>query len=315
MIEQDAPAIVHEAGPFLKWAGGKQQLLAQLEPLFPSALRNYYEPFVGSAAVFFQLRRSGRLGNGVHLSDNNPDLVNAYAKVRDHVEEIIPLLEAHERLHCREHYYRVRHQDRTEGALSPIEAAARLIYLNRTCYNGLYRVNSRGQFNVPMGSYHNPRILFAEELRAASAALQGVELAVREFEEVVRVAGPGDFVYFDPPYDPVSRTASFTAYTAGSFGDDDQQRLANVFARLTEKGCRCMLSNSHTPFTLALYQDFRVETVRAKRAINSKGGGRGEVDEVVVLNYDPAPARKRGQLAPAADVSDVSDVSDRLAAS
>jgi site-specific DNA-adenine methylase len=250
VIEQDAPAIAHEAGPFLKWAGGKQQLLTQLEPLFPSAIRNYYEPFMGSAVVFFQLRRSARLGNSVHLADNNADLVNSYVVVRDHVEEVIASLAAHERLHSREHYYRVRHQDRDHSGLSPVEAAARLIYLNRTCYNGLYRVNSRGHFNVPLGSYHNPRILFAE-----------------------------------------------------------------VFARLTQRGCRCMLSNSCTPFILALYQDFRIETVKAKRAINSKGIGRGEVDEVVVLSYDPAPAWERGQLAPAAGISDVSDVSDRLAAS
>lgn len=307
VTKHGAPPVVPEARPFLKWAGGKQQLLAQLDSLFPTEIRDYFEPFVGSAAVFFHLRRQGRLRGDVHLADNNADLVNAYAMVRDRVEEVIELLAAHERLHSREHYYRVRHLDRAGGALSPVEAAARLIYLNRTCYNGLYRVNSRGHFNVPIGSYRNPRILFAESLRAASTALSGTELAVQGFEEIVGLAGRGDFVYFDPPYDPVSRTASFTSYTAGSFGDDDQRRLAEVFARLTERGCRCLLSNSHTPLILALYKDYRIEIVKAKRAINSKGSARGQVDEVVVLNFDPAPARERAQFTPAVDPSDVSD--------
>ena len=217
MIRDTAPTIVSEPGPFLKWAGGKQQLLAQLEPLFPAAIRDYYEPFVGSAAVFFHLRRHGRLRGDVHLSDNNADLVNAYVMVRDRVEEVVELLAVHERLHSREHYYRVRHQDRAEEPLSPVEAASRLIYLNRTCYNGLYRVNRRGEFNVPMGSYLNPKILFAEGLRAASAALQDVELWGQGFEEIVGMAGPRRFRLLRSALRPGEQDRQFHRLHGGKF--------------------------------------------------------------------------------------------------
>jgi len=171
--------------------------------------------------------------------------------------------------------------------LSDVERAARTIYLNKTCYNGLYRVNSKGQFNVPIGSYKNPRIRDEDTLRAASAALQGVCVEVGDFRAIVDSAQTGDFFYFDPPYDPLSKTASFTSYTAGSFRDEDQRDLADVFAQLSEKGCRCMLSNSYTPFVRELYQDFAIETVLANRAISSDPNGRGGIREVVVLNYEP----------------------------
>jgi DNA adenine methylase len=169
--------------------------------------------------------------------------------------------------------------------LSDVEKAARTIYLNKTCYNGLYRVNSEGQFNVPMGSYTAPKILDEYALRSASFALQNVVIDLQDFRTVTELAGFTDFIYFDPPYDPVSKTASFTSYTAANFRDRDQKDLMEVFEALTAKGSYCMLSNSHTPFILDLYQKFRIEIVYAKRAVNSNGQGRGDVKEVVVLNY------------------------------
>ncbi len=296
-MKHQADSYKHKAGsadiyaaarPFLKWAGGKQQLLADYEPYFPGAFRRYFEPFLGGGAVFFHLRKTGRLPGAVFLFDNNEELINAYRAVRDHPEELINLLAVHQARHCREYYYEIRNLDRKKGglnALSALERAARTIYLNRTCYNGLYRVNKKGHFNVPLGRYKKPNILDAELLRVDSRALQGVTLAARDFRSVVELAEPGDFFYFDPPYHPVSKTANFTGYTAGSFSEQDQRDLAAVFARLTAKNCLCMLSNSLTPFVLELYKQFRIETVRAKRAINADSSGRGAVAEVVVLNY------------------------------
>jgi DNA adenine methylase len=281
-----SPSEVRSARPFLKWAGGKQQLLAQYKPIFPPHFERYYEPFVGGGAVFFHLWNTQRLPAEVYLFDHNAELVNVYQVVRDSVEALIEQLNHHQRNHGEKYFYQIRALDRNPGRnLSAVERAARTIYLNRTCYNGLYRVNSQGQFNVPLGSYKNPNVVRADVLRAASAALRGVTVESRNFQSVVDLAQRGDFFYFDPPYDPLSKTANFTSYTAGAFDDDDQRQLAQVFAALTEIGCRCMLSNSHTPFILDLYRAFRVEIVQAGRAINSKASRRGPVDEVLVLNY------------------------------
>ena len=273
------------ARPFLKWAGGKQQLLAQYEPFFPKDFRRYFEPFVGGAAVFFHLWNKGRLGDEVFLFDNNEEIINAYRVVRDRVDELADILAVHQDRHCAEYYYRIRGLDRADVVLSDVERAARTLYLNKTCYNGLYRVNGKGQFNVPMGRYKNPKIVDRELLEHASAALQSVHIEVRDFRTVTELARPGDFFYFDPPYDPISKTASFTSYTAGNFREQDQIDLANVFAELTAKGCLCMLSNSHTPFILDLYKEFRIELVHANRAINSRADARGAVREIVALNY------------------------------
>jgi DNA adenine methylase len=283
-VDSQSKSILQDAKPFLKWAGGKQQLLAQYEAYFPTDFRRYFEPFVGGGAVFFYLWNAERLDQ-VFLFDNNEELINTYQVVRHKLDELVDVLAVHKEKHDREYYYKIRSLDRQDVVLSDVERAARTLYLNKTCYNGLYRVNSKGQFNVPMGSYKNPRILHEHTLRAASAALQNACVEVRDFRTVVDLAQARDFFYFDPPYDPVSKTASFTGYTAGSFRDEDQRALADVFARLAEKDCLCMLSNSHTPFILHLYQDFRIETVQANRAINSDAGGRGSVQEVVVLNY------------------------------
>ena len=274
-----------EARPFVKWAGGKQQLLAQYEALFPDGVARYFEPFVGGGAVFFHFWNTRRLPEQRYLFDNNHELVTAYQIVRDDLEALLDLLAVHTERHNKEYYYQIRKLDRRNVELSDVERAARTIYLNKTCYNGLYRVNRKGQFNVPIGSYKDPKIRDEETLRAANAALQGVHIEVRDFRTIVDLAQAGDFFYFDPPYDPLSKTASFTSYTAGNFGDDDQRDLHDVFVQLTDKGCRCMLSNSYTPFVLDLYQAFRIETVRANRAISSDPNGRGGIPEVVVLNY------------------------------
>ncbi len=277
--------IQRNARPFLKWAGGKQQLLAQYEPHFPAHFSRYFEAFIGGGAVFFHLWNTGRLPASVYLFDNNQELINVYAVVRDRPADLIAALSVHRERHCKAYYYQVRDGERQGVALSDVDRAARTIYLNKTCYNGLYRVNRRGQFNVPMGSYKAPKIFEEDLLRAASVALQDVALEVKDFRSVVALAQAGDFFYFDPPYDPVSKTASFTSYTAGSFRDQDQRDLADLFAQLTAQGCLCMLSNSYTPLVRQLYGRFRIEIVHANRAINSNARGRGVIEEVVVLNY------------------------------
>jgi DNA adenine methylase len=273
------------ARPFLKWVGGKQQLLSQFESYFPKTIHRYCEPFVGGGAVFFHLWNTKRLNGDVFLFDNNEELINAYRVVRDNGDELIRLLAVHKARHSREYYYSIRNLDRSGQAMSATARAARTIYLNKTCFNGLFRVNSRGQFNVPMGTYVNPSILQEDVLRAAGAALQGCTLEARNFHEIADFVRPGDFFYFDPPYDPLSKTSRFTSYTTGNFGDRDQRTLAHVFAQLAEKNCLCMLSNSYTPFITELYRGFRIETVQARRAVNSDAKGRGCIPEVVVLNY------------------------------
>lgn len=267
-----------KAGPFLKWAGGKGRLLGQYEPLFPQRFERYFEPFVGAGAVFFHLSPAE-----AHLSDVNPELVNAYAVIRDRVEELIPELGTYR--HDRDFYYALRAQD--PASLDVVARAARIIYLNKTCFNGLYRVNRRGQFNVPFGDYKNPRILDEAGLRAASHALQGVSVSHQGFDAVLAEARSGDFVYFDPPYHPLSPTASFTSYAADDFGPEDQIRLAAVFRRLDAKGVKLMLSNSDTPFIRDLYEGYPIRQVWAPRAINRDASKRKGVPEVVVTNYRP----------------------------
>jgi len=269
----------------MKWVGGKQQLLNQFEAFLPPTFRRYFEPFMGGGAVFFHLWNTSKLPAEASLFDNNTELVNAYLVTRDKLDELIEKLAVHKEKHSKKYYYEIRRLDRENKVLSDVERAARTIYLNRTCYNGLYRVNSKGEFNVPMGSYINPQILNEDVLRTASGCLKGVNVELRDFRSIVDFAHAGDFFYFDPPYDPLSKTASFTSYTHNSFGRKDQQELAEVFARLAEKGAFVMLSNSDTPFVRGLYGKFRIETVRARRAVNSDANGRGCVEEVVVLNY------------------------------
>lgn len=280
-----APRAAHALGdgPFLKWAGGKRQLLPNLMRRVPDLARGggrYFEPFVGGGALFFALAQTGRLPKGAaRLSDINGELITTYRVVRDDVEGLIQKLRAHE--NTEEHYYGVRAQDPRH--LSATERAARLIYLNKTCFNGLFRENSRGEFNVPFGRYARPCICAEDTLRAASAALRDVAIEVASFEETAQLARPGDFVYCDPPYAPVSRTASFTRYSAGGFDEVAQARLALVAALLAERGVNVMLSNSVAPLVRELYASFHiVEEVQATRAINSRADRRGKVGELIL---------------------------------
>lgn len=281
-------AAARRPAPFLKWAGGKGQLLAQFEPYWPAEFGRYFEPFLGGGAVFFHLYNTGRLaGKEVVLVDRLEELINSFRVVRDQVEALIAELRRHEPHKLdREYYGRVRAWDREPGYArrGEVERAARLLYLNRTCYNGLYRVNRRGQFNVPFGRYRNPTVCDAPNLRAAARALEGVRLVAGDFEAVLEDAGPGDLVYLDPPYQPLSATANFTAYTAGDFAFDDQRRLARLFRDLDARGCQLMLSNSDTESIRELYAGYPQVVLQAARPINSRARGRGPVPELLVLS-------------------------------
>jgi DNA adenine methylase len=272
-----------EPGPFLKWAGGKRQLLPQIETLLPRRIDTYFEPFLGGAALFFRLAARGRFKRAV-LADANAELVNCYQAIRDHVDDVIAALQKYR--NDRRRYYAVRAKVPT----APVERAARLIYLNRCGYNGLYRVNSKGEFNVPFGRYRRPVICDVRKLRAASAALQGVEIEVADFQATVASAGPTDFVYFDPPYVPLSKTASFTAYAAGQFGAQEQERLATLLRTLGKGAVPALLSNSYSRITRDLYRELDYRRVPARRSINSVAGGRGPIDEILVRSF-PYPLR------------------------
>lgn len=269
--------------PFLKWVGGKGQLLPELMKRVEMAgdFGRYHEPFLGGGALFFELYRAGRLKKQAFLSDNNPRLIEAYEGVRDEVDAVIDRLKRYSKLHSEDHFYRVR--AKTPKTLS--DRAARIIYLNKTCYNGLYRENSRGEFNSPFGRYKNPVICDEENLRAASKALQKAKIDARHFQTVADVAERGDLVYFDPPYHPISETASFQGYHKGTFGEDSQRLLAEVYAKLAANGVQVLLSNSMTDFVQALYKDFAIDTVHAARAVNSRADRRGKVREALVRNF------------------------------
>jgi DNA adenine methylase len=269
--------------PFLKWAGGKGQLLKQYEPLFPHRFNNYLEPFIGGGAVFFHLYNTGKLNSGkkVILIDSNEELIHCYSAIKEEVEKLIKILSSPKFINKNETYYKIR----VEEPKDRYARAARTIYLNKTCFNGLYRVNSKGKFNVPFGSYKNPLICNAENLRAVSFAIRDAEILCDDFAKCLEFVKRNDFIYFDPPYQPLSKTSSFTSYTKNSFNETEQQRLCNVFKELDKQGCKVMLSNSDTPFIRKLYKNFRIEVVYAKRAINCKASGRGAITELVILNY------------------------------
>lgn len=266
--------------PFLKWAGGKTQLLPHLTHRVPNSFGRYLEPFIGGGALFFSLQP--RLAM---LADCNQELINCYQVVQGEVESLIEELKSYR--YEKEMYYSVRELDRGAdfGKLSRVKRAARLIYLNKTCFNGLYRVNSKGQFNVPFGSYSDPTILDAENLRACSKALKGAVIQSGNFEQVLEIAEKGDFVYFDPPYAPLSETADFTAYSKEGFDDAAQEMLLLVCLQLNQRGVKWMVSNSNTPIIRELYRGFTIEAVGASRAINSKASKRGTVVELLVRNY------------------------------
>lgn len=273
------------AAPIIKWVGGKSRLLGQLLPMLPKGaeLMRHVEPFIGGGAMFF-----ARAPERALLCDVNPALINVYESVRDQVDDVIRELQllaaAHDADDSRA-YYAVRERYNRSRSMSSPQRAAAFVYLNKTCFNGLHRVNRRGEFNVPAGRYKNPRILDAGLLRSASRALARAELRLGGFEHLLSSARPGDFIYFDPPYEPVSTTASFTAYAQDGFRREDQMRLRDVFAALDKRGCKLMLSNSDVPFIRDLYKAFRLDTVMAPRAINSDATKRGCVSELLVRNY------------------------------
>lgn len=268
---------------FIKWAGGKTQLISQYAELYPQKFNRYFEAFLGSGAVFFDIKNRF-MPLQCFLSDINENLINTFKAVRDNVEELIVLLKEHrDKDNSREYFNRQR--DKFNSMESGLEKAAIFIYLNKTCFNGLYRVNSKGKFNVPFGKYKKPAILQENKLRKASELLQGAMIAPIPFTEALEKAKNGDFVYLDPPYFPLTSTASFTAYQKDAFLENEQKQLAQLFKELDEKGCFVMLSNSDTPFIRELYRKFSIVTVKARRAINCIGTKRGKINEIVVRNY------------------------------
>ena len=271
--------------PFVKWAGGKSSLLPHLFPHVPPRLSNYFEPFLGGGALFFGLCSRSTSFNA-HLSDTNNELVTAYSVIKESPEELIRLLTNFQReydsaLDKSAYFYRKREWRPTD----PIESAARLIFLNKTCYNGLYRVNSKGEFNVPFGRHKKPRVVNPESIRAASHALADTkaELRTTGYKDALASCRTGDFVYLDPPYQPQSKTSSFTDYTPGGFSEQDQKKLAEEFGKLVDRGCTVLLSNSDTPLARHLYRDFEIKNVNANRPINSVGTGRKGYRELIVL--------------------------------
>ncbi len=279
--------------PFLKWAGGKSRLIAQYQPYFPKKFTTYYEPFLGGGSVFFYLAQQ-QPGLQAILTDINPELINAYCCVRDRVEDLIELLKDHQLEHSQHnqgYYYWVRSQ----SYKTDVEKAARIIYLNKTCYNGLYRENSKGEFNVPIGRYKNPNICQADLLRSVSSMLTSVQIKVRKFNEVMEFATSSkDFIYFDPPYHPISTTSNFTAYSRSSFKEAEQIQLRDVFAELSQRGVKVMLSNSYCDFIKETYTDSQAfETDRmpeliqisASRGINSNSCKRGKVKELLITSF------------------------------
>ncbi len=275
--------------PFLKWAGGKGQLLNTIDDYFPIQFNRYFEPFLGGGAVFFHLYRQDFKGE-VFLSDVNEELVIAYQTIRDSVDELIIELQSETYRAKEKKFYEIRAWDRKPEwkDVDSIQRIARMIYLNRTCYNGLYRVNKKGQFNVPFGKYDNPTICDEVNLRAVSKALTNARIQCIDFGEAVKDAQKGDFIYFDSPYQPVSDTAYFTDYTAAGFGEDEQRRLATVFGELHKRGCLVLESNSAAQLIQDLYsnKEYVINTIQAKRAISCDPKGRGNVAELLIRNYE-----------------------------
>ncbi|MBO5226673.1 MAG: DNA adenine methylase [Ruminococcus sp.] len=270
--------------PVLKWVGGKRQLLNELTPLMPKKMTAYCEPFIGGGALLFDLQPKT-----AYVNDINSELILVYSVIKDNVEELISVLSEYK--NESEFFYTIRDLDRDRekySSLTAIEKAARFIYLNKTCYNGLYRVNNSGEFNSPFGSYKNPNIVNAPVLRAVSSYFNTAEIhfTATDYAEVLKKLPKGAFVYLDPPYDPVSATSNFTGYSKGGFTRDDQIRLRESCDELTERGINFMLSNSYTEFIHEQYAAYNITVVQAKRSINSVGSRRGDVSEVVVRNYE-----------------------------
>jgi DNA adenine methylase len=265
--------------PFVKWAGGKSQLLVHLHKRLPKSYSRYWEPFLGGGALFFSLRPKRSV-----LSDVNEDLILTYTAVRDNVESLITELQQHR--YEKDYFYSVRDWDRAADfkELPALKRAGRFIFLNRTCFNGLHRVNSKGYFNVPFGRYKDPKVVNPELLRVCSQTLKDTELRLASYLSIEPEVSEEDLVYFDPPYMPLSETSSFTSYTKDGFTFQDQIALRDLAIRLVDKGAFVILSNSATPFIEALYEEFKVEYVPALRALNSQVADRGPIDELIITN-------------------------------
>lgn len=269
-----------KAKPFVKWVGGKTQLLSELTSRIPDRVSRYFEPFVGGGALFFHYSPEQST-----LIDINEELTNTYKVIKYQIEELIADL--HQHIYEKNYYYQIRNVDRTDEykSWSDVQRASRLIYLNKTCFNGLYRVNSKGEFNTPIGKYKNPKIVDEVNLRACSQALQKAEIITDSFMEVEEKVRGDDFVYFDPPYAALNTTSSFAGYSSQGFDEQMQLGLRDLCDRLDAKGIRFMVSNSNAPLILDLYKDYKIELVYATRAINSQANKRGKIPEVIVSNY------------------------------
>lgn len=271
--------------PVLKWVGGKRQLMDVIAPLIPSSLTTYYEPFIGGGAVLFNLQPKKAV-----INDLNPELINVYKMIKDNPNELIEALQVHESLNCEDYFYEVRAFDRNKiefEKLSSIEKAARVIYLNKTCYNGLFRVNSSGEFNSPWGRYSNPNISNVPTIKALNTYFNKYDITIKcgNYEDSLKGIRKGAFVYLDPPYMPISSSSSFTGYTANGFGEKEQVELKNLCDKLNNKGVKFLLSNSSCPFIEELYKNYTIQKVPAKRTINANAEKRGAIDEVLVRNY------------------------------
>lgn len=268
--------------PFLKWAGGKRQLLPEIRSHLPANFKTYYEPFLGGGAVLFDCQPERAVVN-----DINGEITNVYSMIKEDVDGLISRLKEYK--NEADYYYEIRELDRTAefSELSPLDKAARIIYLNKTCFNGLFRVNTQGQFNVPFGKYKRPNIVNEETLRALNRFLNSsrIEILNTDFEKALAGISADDFVYFDPPYDPLSDSSSFTGYTLHGFSREEQRRLKELCDNLNRRGVKFLLSNSATPFIKELYAEYTITYVKAKRNINSVGNSRGKIDEVLVRNY------------------------------
>ena len=286
-MAQEYQQVTVEPKPFVKWAGGKRQLLAELEKSFPKQFGTYFEPFLGGGALLFDLLAK-KPNLKCSVSDLNSDLVLAYVTIRDKLGRLIESLENHSKNYHKDstgYYYEVRKQE----PKSQIEKVSRLLFLNKTCFNGLYRVNSKGKFNVPLGRYTNPNIVNRENLTTVSKFLQSdkIKISCRDFESILNDAKKGDFVYFDPPYQPVSDTANFTSYTHRDFTEDDLQRLADLANQLNSKGSHVLLSNSNTKIVKKIFSSkkWKIKEIAVNRAINSNSQKRTGHKEVLIKNY------------------------------
>lgn len=270
-----------ETYPIVKWVGGKRQLMFELLENIPKSYNRYFEPFIGGGALFFELKP-----NNAYISDINEELINLYQVVRDNVEELIKDLQKHDI--SKEYFMQIRNIDRTKKYQnwSDVKKASRFIYLNRTCFNGMYRVNSKGEFNVPFGNYKNPRIIDENNLINCSNLLQKTEIKNADFSKILNYIQKGDFVYFDPPYVPLNETSSFTSYTKDGFDIDMQFKLRDICDELDSMGVKFMLSNSDTKLVNELYANYEIKKVFASRQINANPNGRGKITEVLVKNYD-----------------------------